>query len=1048
MTAHLEIRTLGPYRLLLNGQPLTQITSRTAEALLLYLVRQKRPVARDVLADFFWDERNTARAAANLRTVLTMLRKQLKDHLHITRHTVAFNHAASYWLDLEELEMGMAALAPRLAQADPLDPETMQKLDAVLGLVAGDFLEGFHLNESRGFEAWVTQIQAQVRRLTEQGLQRLVEACLQQGEFSAGIDHADRLLMLDPYNEAGHRHMLWLLARNGQRTAALAHYEATTHMLEEELGVGPEESTREVYRRLVALPDQIPCRLPAEPTPFVGRAGEAEAIVQRLNQPHCRVLTLLGPGGMGKTRLAMRAAGFLGQQGPGHFLDGIYFVPLATIESPAGFALAVIDALGLTLGGQRSPDEWLRAQLQHKELLLVLDSVELLAPHDAFVQEILALLQDAPGVRLLITSRVRLQIQEEWIYDLGGLDYPAAQDVSQPPAQPRAAADIDYAAGQLFVQEANRLQRHFMPTATDAAAIAHIARLLEGQPLGLELAAASTRTHSCTDIAQAIAHDLDFLAGSLRNVPARQRSLRAVFDFSWGLLSAPEQLAMQRLAVFRGPVELETAARVLGVAPTQVHDLAAHSLVRIHADATTFSIHDTVRQYALRKLEEQPELAESTWQAYCHHYAQFVDTQAPRLHTSDQLEAQELLHTAQSNVSGAWQVAIARGWWDILDAMADGLYWYLWRRSALFEAREYLETAFNAMNTAAEATVPPLTRARIQARLAAAHFWLGDYPQSQALAEPTIPVFEEAEAWIELAWNYDTLGQVGFTQGNYTASKAHYEAALRWFRQAEYQKGVAHTLSALGNVLCDGAADYTRARELYAESLSEYEICGDLAGQTKVTINLGALVHGMGKHAEAVPYYEKGIDLCRQLGHHQTLAIVLNNMGQAKKMLGEVDAAVPLLMESADLRRELGEPRGLAFTLLSLASVAVQQQEPGQVYEYASEALQLGLSLHAPATLADILVSVSGLLAEIEEPVRSVQLAQAILNADVEGEVLNRKVHNILDELRKARPAALHEGIEAAQGLDLNSAARLALDWFKAVVPSTTFPSTTFRSTT
>ncbi|MEX1020685.1 MAG: tetratricopeptide repeat protein [Litorilinea sp.] len=1058
MTAPLEIHTLGPYRIMLDGQPLTELTSRTAEALLIYLIRHTRPVARDVLADFFWDERDSARAAANLRTVLTMLRKCLGDYLIITRRTVAFNHAADYWLDLHELERGMAQLAPRLAQAEPPDMQTVQQLDATLTVVQGEFLEGFHLNESRGFEAWLTQTQNQVRRLAEDGLSRLVAACLHHGEYRAGVEHADRLLTLDPYNEAVHQQVMWLLARSGQRGAALAHYAACQQVLEDELGIHPDIATRAVYRRILALPATSPCRLPTPPTPFIGRSGEAEAIARRLAGVHCRLLTLLGPGGMGKTRLALRAAEWMVSQGPGAFLDGVCFVSLAAIESADAFAVALADALELSTSGNTAPLDLVRNHLRAREMLLILDNAELLAPHDEFITQLLALLAHAPHIKLLVTSRLRLNVQEEWIYDVGGLDYPTPDAPSELPesgegtlptcalhtAAPVAPDPQSYGAGRLFVEHAARLQRVFHPAPDDAEAILRICTLLDGQPLGLELAAAWTRTRTCTEIAAQIAGDLDFLETTLRNVPARQRGLRAVFDFSWSLLSEAQQLHMERLAVFVGSVAASTAAQVVQVSARELQTLADHSLVRFDAQTDTFMMHDSIRLYALEKLAAAPARELNIWRAYCAHYSQLVAEQAAHLHKATQLQAHAIMQAAHSNLRAAWLASVQYGWWELTDAMLDGLYWYLWHRSAMYQAH----TLLTAAHTALAATASPLARARLESRLGDCCMWLGDYAAARTLAQDAAQTLRAIEAWRDLAWVYDTLGQLEYITGNYGAAAVHYEAALRLFRREEYPKGIAQVLSALANVLCDGEADYVRARQLYAESLVEYQLCGDLYGQAKVTINLGALDHSLGQHAQAVPYYEEGIELCRTLGHHQTLAIVLNNMGQVQHVLGNRARAIALLEESADLRRALGDPRGLAFTLLSLANVAAQggelaqakdaqedTRDYSQVYVYASEALELGLRLGAPAVLADILVSVAGIFAGAGQVARAAHLVQTVLADPGEGEELRQKAEDVLAQLQQADDPATAMGLAQARGQTLSDAASQALRWLKTPAP-------------
>src|SRR4051812_42036887 len=292
--------------------------------------------------------------------------------------------------------------------------------------------------------------------------------------------------------------------------------------------------------------------LPSQLTAFVGRVAEIDEIHKLLALPECRLLTLTGVGGIGKTRLALQAAGQMAKT----FVDGVHFVALQPTTSIHFFISTVADAIGFTLAGPEEPQTQLFTYLRKKELLLIIDNFEQLLDG---VTLLIALLETAPRVKLLVTSRELLHLQEEWVYPLQGLPYPNAPAV----LGEEWATLTHYSAVQLFVERARRVRRGFSLEA-EAADIVTICQMVEGMPLALELAAAWTQSLTCRTIADEIRRNLDFLATDWRNFPDRQRSMRAVFDYSRNLLTPTEQEVFKRISVFRGGFDRKAAEFVAG----------------------------------------------------------------------------------------------------------------------------------------------------------------------------------------------------------------------------------------------------------------------------------------------------------------------------------------------------------------------------------------------------------------------------------------------------------------------------------------------------
>ncbi len=331
--------------------------------------------------------------------------------------------------------------------------------------------------------------------------------------------------------------------------------------------------------------------LPIQPTPFVGRSRELAHLQRLLDAPESRLLTLVGPGGIGKTRLAVETA----QRNSATFAHGAHFVSLALVTSADMLLFAIADVLEFSFVGQAAPVTQLVSYLHDKTLLLVLDNVEHLLDGVPILTDLLA---GAPHLKLLNTSRERLNLQGEWVLPIEGMDYPLTADDD----------DFEsYPAVQLFMQSAQRVQPDFSLRG-NAPDVLRICQLVEGMPLAIELAAAWVRLLPCSHIVVQLASSLDFLASPLRNVPERHRSLRAVFDHSWSLLSPIEQTALAKLSVLRGTFDLEAAEEVGGVSLSVLASLADKSL--LHADGRGgYALHELLRRYAADQLAHQADEA-------------------------------------------------------------------------------------------------------------------------------------------------------------------------------------------------------------------------------------------------------------------------------------------------------------------------------------------------------------------------------------------------------------------------------------------------------
>jgi predicted ATPase len=379
--------------------------------------------------------------------------------------------------------------------------------------------------------------------------------------------------------------------------------------------------------------------LPAEPTSFVGREKELAELLRLLTNPNCRLLTLVGPGGIGKTRLAIQAARAFQQE----TAQAVYFVPLQSVSSGEGLISAVVDALKFPLSGQAAPQLQLLHYLRDKTLLLILDNFEqfLGAGGALFLPD---LLEAAPSVKLLVTSREVLNLQEEWLYPVQALPYPG--DVDQ-------TDDItDYSAIQLFVERAQRVRRDFS-LVEEQTSVSRICRLVEGMPLAIELAASWTKTMPCALIAAEIERSLNFLTSKLRNLPEQHRSMRAVFDHSWALLSPEEQRVFKRLSIFRGGFRREAAEQVAGASLLNLSALVDKSLLRWDPDGR-YQIHELLRQYAEEHLHDALEELADIHYLHCAYYANFLESRWAGILAGKQREVRAEITADLDNIRAAW----------------------------------------------------------------------------------------------------------------------------------------------------------------------------------------------------------------------------------------------------------------------------------------------------------------------------------------------------------------------------------------------------------
>lgn len=676
-----------------------------------------------------------------------------------------------------------------------------------------------------------------------------------------------------------------------------------------------------------------PHNLPRQLTPFLGRQTELTQILEHLADPTCCLLTLVGPGGIGKTRLALEAAqaivdcrfAILNLNPADHpksnikhqaFEDGIFFVNLQPLDNADLLASAVCDTLALPLAGHEPPQTQLLHYLHAKRMLLVLDNFEQLLAGTEFLTR---LLQAAPQVNLLVTSREALNLQEEWLLRVGGLTFPPLPDHS-PGAPPPSAAEVEesaqiYSAVQLFTERAQRVRPTFA-LHEEADEVVQICRLVEGMPLALELAATWAKTMRCAEIAAEIQRRTDFLATSLRNLPERHRSIQAVFDHSWLLLSEQERSIFQKLAVFRGGFSRQAVEEVAGATLPLLSTLVDKSFLRWEPDGR-YQIHELLRQAAQEQLAQHPGAAEQVQSAHGHYFAHFAEQCYQTLQGAQQAQFPTVMSQELENLRYAWRWALQTMDLAAIEQLADPLQQYYDLRGRCLESVTTLAAAVARLEPRATERQPALTLAFILTLL---------------------------------GWTYVRVGQLAEAKTAFERSQALYDqwnASPRMGFTADPEIGLANLANVCGQ--------YQEALQLAEAARQRHDACAD-QGELQVVHYVLANAHfALGHYDQAGDHAQRAYALTQATGNRWFGAFVLSDLGHVARVRGDLDQARHYYQESYATKAAFADQEGMALALNNLAKVALLEADSVQAEKLYQQSLAIYRKIDDQGGLATVL---------------------------------------------------------------------------------------------
>jgi predicted ATPase/Tfp pilus assembly protein PilF len=671
----------------------------------------------------------------------------------------------------------------------------------------------------------------------------------------------------------------------------------------------PPITSGSAFDTLTPTTTQRPNNFPAQTTPFVGREHELAELTKLLKNPQIRLITILAPGGMGKTRLSLEAAGqllnigFSNRTASTRFPNGAYFVPLAPLSSPEGIVTAVADAVNFQFYPGGEPKQQLLDFFREKNMLLLLDNFEHLLAGADLVSDILA---TAPGVKVLATSRERLNLGGETIFNLEGMDFPDWET-------PEDA--LEFSAVKLFMQSAKRVRPDFELKTDDLKYVARICRLVQGMPLGILLAAAWVEMLSLEEIAAEIEKSLDFLESEQRDVPTRQRSIRAVFEYSWNLLTEDERAVFQKLSVFRGGFTREAAQIVAGANLRVLMALVNKSLLRRDASNGRYEVHEMLRQYAEEQLEKSGG-AEATCGTHSTYYIDFLDQQYAAIASKTPKQAMAAISGEFENIQAAWDWAIKCRHLDSINKAIAPLKGMTELLSQFREGGERFLAAAVRLSPAPD----PKTELLI-VRLRLAYGWLagriGDFDVMRATGEEGLPLFQQANSKPDVEAALGNLGHAAMGQGRYAEAQHYMTEALSLARERDNKPIIYMTITSMawGIFL---AGRYEEARQIYEAEMSGVDAMGIPMITVAYRQQLGEVLHALGENAAAKKLFEEALVVSKDMGTRRMTAYIFTSLGNVAHSAGHFEEARHYYEESLVTFRDIGDRVGVAEALTAL----------------------------------------------------------------------------------------------------------------------------------
>lgn len=909
----LDVRLLGDFAIYRDGEPLTCVNSPRTQSLLAYLILHRTaPQSRQRIAFLFWPDLSEARARSNLRYQLHLLRRALPDpdsFLQADELTLQWRPDAPFKSDV-------AAFEGFLLEADTAErhgnrAELRTALERARDTYRGDLLPSC-------YDDWIVGERERMRQAMTQALERLIGLFEETRDYREALTAAQRLVRYDPLHESTYRSLMRIHSAAGDKVSALSAFRKCAAILHAELGVEPSQPTRDLYDRLfggeptpgeqtvsLSMPlahhssqPAVPNNLPVPMSSFVGRRVELAEVKKTMSS--ARLVTLTGPGGCGKTRLALQVATDMSQ---GRMRDAVWQISLESVWDAKRIPQVIASACGIR--AQKKPIiKQLIDQFRDEHVLLVFDNCEHLVPACSILID--RLLGDCPQLSILATSREPLGIAGEYTVPIPPLSLPDPVIVSG--NWPEILATLKTSeAVDLFVDRATSNLPTFGLTEKNAGAVIEICRRLDGIPLALELAAAWVQVLSPRQIAARLDDALGLLTRGVNAALPRHRTLRAAVDWSHNLLSEPERALFRRLAVFPGSFSLEAAQAVAGPFGSErprrrksmssrqsarqvalesmdllltISALVDKSLVtaRQEADAESlprYYLLDTIRQYAHERIDESGE-APLVRQAHARYYTSLSESAGSLWGGPEQERGMQLLTNENDNLEASLDWLIQAGQVEIALKLSRSLAWYWWNRGEAVEGLDRMMQILARPEARADSDL--LARALTSASLLA---WRADkLDLARSLTEEFLSIQRESGDMRAVTYSMGRLANIIWAQGDPKTAQRMFEESLRLARELTEKQAIANALNNLGELArCDG--DPGPAESYLRESLSLNRELGNVEGTALSEHNLAQVLLLLNQPAPATALISSALGSYNRLCHRNGIAMCLAASAEA-----------------------------------------------------------------------------------------------------------------------------------------------------------------------
>jgi predicted ATPase/DNA-binding SARP family transcriptional activator len=946
----LEIRFLGRFDIGRDGSEI-DIGSRPARLLFAYLILTRGSMQpREMLAGVLWPESTESSARKNLRQALWRLRQVIgEENLIVEPDSIGFDKNSDYWLDIEELEMPGGS-----------DPEKS------VMVYEGELLPGY-------YEEWILLERDRLASVYNRKMQQLIESVSRRQDWEQLIDWSERWIARGDYPEAGYRALMTAYGCLGDLSSVEATYQRCVDAMDAHVGVPPSAETTDIYEQFLAgefvLPaprkeapastfemEDIQQSLPTPATNFIGRKRELAELREQFQDT--RILTIVGPGGIGKSRLALQFAAELSKS----FIDGCYFVSLAPITGAESIIQTIAEVLKFPLATNEAPNKQLFRFLRGKELLLIMDNFEHLLVGVDLIGEIIT---SAPGVKVLATSRERLNLQGESIYSLQGLGYQSAADSKTPSTD----------AFELFLYCAKKIHPGLQPTPDQIRVIGEICKLVQGMPLAIELAAAWLHVLSIEEVFGELVKGLDLLETEVRDTPERHRSIRTVFNHSWSLLSEEDKKILCALSLFRGGFTREAAQAVTGSSFKSLAGLVNKSLLSHDIETNRFEIHELLRQFSKERLDERPDLFDAAEAAHADFFGEFMSAKWAELRSRKQVTAISDFKADIENIRTAWRYYLdrldARGIWQFINGFWL-FYWILWMNHA---GEELFSEAVGSLSVEQSKEIKEL-QAVAMGYQAFFMGWLERPQEGYDLAKQSVAVLEQADLPAQLLIALESMAVNAYFLGQFLEEFSVIERIAKISPRLDDPWLGAFTAFPIG-MAAVMQAKFADAERIAKDKLLVLEDLGDEVLSTMQLIILGHAELGNENLESAREYYLKSLSQAERVNFYYSIQTATKYLAKVNISLGNVEEARRYLCRSLSVTKDIGFLRDIVNLIFEYARLKVSMGDYVDAIELLALVIDQPVSRRERLFDGRILDSAENLLTEVERKVDASTFTEA-----------------------------------------------------------------------